>query len=158
MHNSSAGSQTKTRLTEHHRDAILIEVAELGAALGSGDMELAEQIESDTVDLRTSASNTSAGQNVSECLRELLDGGALADENVQGYVDAFSLLCQNLGTTLAAEHTTAINESLFCDSPFDIPVDVNTSVIHLIEPSGAAELLGRDVDGQSIVVFTHRES
>lgn len=108
--------------------AVLIDPAEIGAALGSGDMELGHSI----------ISTESTQRYVAEALVELLDGGALADLSAEHYVQAFNLLCRELGYPLPACRAAVTTDVGDC---FDIPTELSSVKIAIMDTRDADEFL-----------------
>lgn len=107
--------------------AILIDVAEIGAALGSGDIALAEPI----------ISLHQPNCSVELALIELLTGGALIDLWDGHYAEAFLLLCTELGEALPTRGPDGITNA---GDPFAIPTD-KSGRIGVISAQEAAGLL-----------------
>ena len=103
---------------EKASEAHLIDVAEIGAALGSGDIELGNEIWTAHVATNTDRPH----QEIFDCLHELLAGGSLAIHEPCWYTEAFSLVCAHLGTPVPAEWIDAVRGSALQELPFDVPV------------------------------------
>lgn len=140
--------------------ACFIDVAEMGAAIGSGDLGLAADIEREQrvwLELVELPSNEVC---VRQCLHELLVGGALDGDNPHCYVDAFALLCRQLGDMLPANWSASSSE-VGIELPFDVPMGDGAPTIALIPAGQVPAALGQDetalqtlAAGRSIITFT----
>ena len=133
--------------------AYLIDVAEVGAAMGSADVTLANEIRAAHVGSRPSLV---AGGETFACLDELLAGGAFADYEPRAYTEAFSLLCCHLGTPLSGDWVEKTAGYGFEPSPFDVPESVDGYSVHLI-PEDVVEAALVDVgviSGSRIIAFS----
>jgi len=116
--------------------AYRVEIAEIGAALSSGDAELWAAIVQDDRLWNDHVSQDVHRGVVSDSLRELIDGGALANQPAGYYVHAFQLLCAALGIRLA-EAVVSTEQLAFEDDPFDIPFDDTASIRFARNGTGA---------------------
>jgi len=130
--------------------AYRVEVAEIGAAIGSGDVELLEtMICNDDLWVDHVAGHVDR-DSVSACLTELLEGGALAEEPQGDYAHAFQMLCATLGVKLPLTHNDAQQMS-FDDDPFDIPFD-DTARIRVSSDGTSATIVVFDAPAPDALV------
>lgn len=132
-------------------DALLgayrIDVAEIGAAIGSGDRQLAQAIAADEHSWRTMQGLDR--EKVTACLHELIDGGALAEEPAENYFHAFSLLCCALGDRLAAGQIDELARMSLGEDPFAVPTGEFYG-IGLLDASTATSALSELRDDASV--------
>lgn len=120
----------------------MIDQAEIGAALGSGDVELIAliehnhraELESETVSIQAS---------IRSSLKDLIDGGACDSEPAPSYVRAFAMLCQELGEPLSTCTVLGAVREAFRDVPFDVPTEPGVATVQLLSCSDAWALIAK---------------
>lgn len=136
--------------TPRLREAYLVDVAEIGAALGSGDVELAHEID-------RSAVPSTGDRRTTSCIVELLEGGALFDHDAQFYVDAFALICRHFGEQATAAEIHALDGAARAQVPFDIPSDSATTSLVFVGAADVEASMGEGSQGRSLLLFSSEQ-
>jgi len=116
--------------------AFLIDRAEIGAALTSGDSALIERI----------ARVEQPRPQAYEALSEMIDCYVLGDVSGSAYVDGFEMLCRHLGEEVATKQDSYIPASLALQhNPFDLPVECGAAQIVVVDAVNAWSVLAEGV-------------
>lgn len=138
-------------------EAYLIDVAEIGAALGSGDIELGDAIRKARIEAHLLDCSDDHKWSAAElsCVDELLQGGALVEHGPELYVKAFSHLCRQLGRPVPPGFLGVLDSVTLCPSPFDLPAHSEDGDVNLIPALRVHDVLaGNDLGFGDVATAT----